>query len=528
MRPQLLLPAAAALLLTAVRASPIAPAEDITAAEIEGITLSKTSVFGNTAGSLCGCTLLSLFAFGKVFYPGSETYARESTHYWSRAAYSQPSCVFVPASARDVARGLSAAKVCQAELGIRGGGHMPVPGYAGVKNGILFAATGLDTLRLAADGRTLELGPAHRWTDVYRFLEPHGLYAVGGRVGIVGVPGLILGGGVNFFANKFGFAMDNVVSFEVVLASAHVVTATATNAYSDLFWALKGGSSNFGIVTKFEIQVYAVPTVWTGITQFNGTDENLDDFYTAIANLANSGYETLGAGAIPQIAYTPGAGVTGITVLMHEGPDPNPRIFADFHKMPVLPGGGNYTVTTPLTTSLQLSEGFAGTSHVFRVHSTTASKDAIKFVWDTISAHIPALEAAAPSLVTNGVAIQPVPSSALRAGARNGGNAFGIKADENYIWYCLSASWLEDADGPAINAWIEDVGGKISAGARERGFVRGNGREFLYLNDAQGGQDVFAGYGAAEVERLKTVREKYDAGGRVFGKSGLSKGGFKF
>lgn len=101
------------------------------------------------------------------------------------------------------------------------------------------------------------------WIDVYEYLSVYDLTVPGGRLGPVGVPGLLLAGGVNFYGNQVGFSCNSVINYEVVLANGTVVYANQTSN-SDLFWALKGGSSNFGIVTRFDIETIKSPMVWAG------------------------------------------------------------------------------------------------------------------------------------------------------------------------------------------------------------------------------------------------------------------------
>ena len=101
------------------------------------------------------------------------------------------------------------------------------------------------------------------WSDVYSYLEPHGLAVPGGRIGPVGVPGLLLAGGVSFYGNQVGWACDSVVNYEIVLADGSLVEANKDH-HPDLFWALKGGSSNFGIVTRFDVQTIRSPKIWGG------------------------------------------------------------------------------------------------------------------------------------------------------------------------------------------------------------------------------------------------------------------------
>lgn len=105
--------------------------------------------------------------------------------------------------------------------------------------------TNLNEVAISTDLSTVSAGAGLGWISVYSALEKYGLYAIGGRYKSIGVAGLTLGGGLNYFAAKYGFTMDNVVSFEVVIASGDIVNASATEK-PDLFWALKGSGSNFG------------------------------------------------------------------------------------------------------------------------------------------------------------------------------------------------------------------------------------------------------------------------------------------
>ncbi len=96
------------------------------------------------------------------------------------------------------------------------------------------------------------------------YLEQYGLAVSGGRLGPIGVPGLTLGGGIGFYGNQVGFTCDTVTNYEIVLADGAIVNVNK-NSYPDLNWALKGGSSNYGIVTEFQIETIKSPSVWAGI-----------------------------------------------------------------------------------------------------------------------------------------------------------------------------------------------------------------------------------------------------------------------
>ena len=105
--------------------------------------------------------------------------------------------------------------------------------------------------------------PAQAHLQLPEVDQRHGLAVPGGRIGPVGVPGLLLAGGVNFYGNEVGWAADSVVNYEIVLADGSLTNVNKTHL-PDLFWALKGGSSNFGIVTRFDVETIKSPKIWGG------------------------------------------------------------------------------------------------------------------------------------------------------------------------------------------------------------------------------------------------------------------------
>lgn len=118
------------------------------------------------------------------------------------------------------------------------------------------------------DSETVRFGPGGRWADVYAALAPYDRIIAGGREGQVGVAGLILGGGKTFLTGRRGFACDNVLEFEVVLADGSIVKANR-DTHADLFRALKGGSNNFGVVTSFKMAMAESKKIWGGISVFS-------------------------------------------------------------------------------------------------------------------------------------------------------------------------------------------------------------------------------------------------------------------
>lgn len=138
--------------------------------------------------------------------------------FYTTSAVLNPKCVFEPTTSEEMAGGVQILRNVSSPFAFRGGGHMPIGDAANINStGVLLSSYGLTQVDVADDGKTVNVGPGNHWVDVYRGLESHGLTVVGGRLGVVGVPGLLLGGGVSFFGNEYGWASANIASFTVCM-----------------------------------------------------------------------------------------------------------------------------------------------------------------------------------------------------------------------------------------------------------------------------------------------------------------------
>ena len=148
-------------------------------------------------------------------------------------------------------------------LSVKCTGHN-VAGFAVCDDGIVIDLSPMKQVAVDPSARTARVGAGCTWGEVNDALQPHGLAAAGGFVSITGVSGLTLGGGLGWLVRKHGLALDNMISARVVLADGRIVRASATEN-DDLFWALRGGGGNFGIVTEFEFTVHPAGTVLGGV-----------------------------------------------------------------------------------------------------------------------------------------------------------------------------------------------------------------------------------------------------------------------
>ena len=282
------------------------------------------------------CQALRAKSPGHTFFEDSEKYIYETqTQYWSATAYERPACVFAPQDAEQVAFAVSTLGRTQTSFAVRSGGHMPVIGCNNIgSSGVLLSTSNLDTLALSEDETLVSVGPGNRWRDVYSYLEPYGLAAVGGRVGGVGVAGLLLGGGISFHSSQYGFGADNVVRYEAVLASGIVVEATVDNEYSDLFWALKGGGNSLAIVTRFDLRTIPSAKVWLGIAQYAQTDSR--KYLDAVYQFGRYGSLDDKAAIIPTMVTFPSLNITAYGAAKFYDSETQPETAFENFTAPVL------------------------------------------------------------------------------------------------------------------------------------------------------------------------------------------------
>jgi FAD/FMN-containing dehydrogenase len=189
---------------------------------------------------------------GPVLTPGDDDYLEAAT---VAKGPGSPLAVVKPTDAADVARAVVFARDAGLELSVRSGGHDSL-GRSTNDGGLVIDLRPIADIRV--DGDLVTIGGGARWGDVAAALAPHGLALSSGDTKTVGVGGLTLGGGVGWFVRLWGLAIDSLVSAEVVLADGRIVTASAASE-PDLFWAIRGGGGNFGVVTHFTFRAHPLP-----------------------------------------------------------------------------------------------------------------------------------------------------------------------------------------------------------------------------------------------------------------------------
>ena len=212
---------------------------------------------------------------GKVAQPGEAGYD-EAVNIWNHAIDRRPAVVVSCTSSRDVAAALAFAQRQGLEVSVRGGGHN-YAGFALSDDGLMIDLTPMKAIAVDPEARRAACGGGTTWGELDAATQEHGLAVPGGFISHTGVAGLTLGGGLGWLSRLAGLSSDNVVGAEVVTADGRVLRASAAEN-ADLFWAIRGGGGNFGVVTEFEFSLHEVgPLVHLGLFLFS-PDQGADLF----------------------------------------------------------------------------------------------------------------------------------------------------------------------------------------------------------------------------------------------------------
>ncbi|MDI1493407.1 MAG: hypothetical protein OHK93_005196 [Ramalina farinacea] len=378
---------------------------------------------------------------------------------WSQTCWAAPTCVVLPRSSQDVSKALKIINFFQVKFAVRSGGHSPNPGWSSINNpGLLIDLQRFNQVTINSDRSVASLGPGGRWGDVYAALDPYG----------------------------------------VVLADGTITDANAQQN-TDLFWALKGGGPNFGIVTRFDLHTIPVHDIWYQVTVY--TPDQAPAILEAFAEWQEKGASDLKSTVALIIA------LETVTVgLIYSAPAEKPSAFSPFDD---LPAG---TVAVPATNGTVLS--------LTTILGTTFSNEPLRHDYYGASSkidiqlykdvYVPWREKALAAHTATGANItftlQPIPVNLVNQGIAKGGNPLGLP-QINHQWWTTLVDWQHAADDEAVRAVSIDT----SSNWKNFGQQRGSYIPFLDMNDASREQNPLASYGSENVAKLKAVSQKYDA-----------------
>jgi FAD/FMN-containing dehydrogenase len=235
---------------------------------------------------------------GRLLRPGDQGWD-DAVLTWNGMVAKAPALVVQPTSAHDVAAAVGFARDHGLLLSIKGGGHN-IAGTAIADGGLTLDLSGMREVAVDSDARLAHVGPGCLLGEVDQATQAHGLATVLGFVSETGVAGLTLGGGWGYLTRRFGWTVDNLAEVQVVTADGAINTANR-DQHAELFWALRGGGGNFGVVTRFSFRLHEIgPMITGGLIVWSA--DRADQVLAAYRDLTESAPRELTAATIVRLA----------------------------------------------------------------------------------------------------------------------------------------------------------------------------------------------------------------------------------
>jgi FAD/FMN-containing dehydrogenase len=374
------------------------------------------------------------------------------------------------------------------EVAVRGGGHN-VAGRATIDGGVMIDLSPMKGIHVDAKSHLARAQAGVTWAEFNRETQLHGLAVTGGVVSSTGIAGLTLGGGLGWLMGKYGLALDNLKAVDLVTADGKILRASQEEE-PDLFWAVRGGGGNFGVVTSFEYQLHPVgPTVTAGlIVHAIDRARDLLEFYRDKTRSLPDEHAMFAS-----LAHAPDGSGTEVAALVtcHCGPPADAekavRSLKEFGS-PALDAVGPMPYCQ---LNSMLDAGFPkGALNYWKSNFLTELSDA------AISAMIDCF-ARCPAPMGQ-LLLEHIHGAATRVGV--GDTAFPHRR-EGYNFLVL-AQWMRPADTSRCVAWARETYELMQP-------FYAPGRYVNYLDDDETGDAVAAAYGA-NYRRLQRIKEKYD------------------
>ena len=432
---------------------------------------------------------------GPAFWPGDAGYD-EACRIWNAMIERRPALVVRPRDSGEVAACIGFAGNNGLPLSVRGGGHN-IAGTALCDGGVMIDFSTRKEVEVDPATARVRVQPGAAWIDVDRATQPYGLVVPGGIVSATGVAGFTLGGGFGWVSRRYGFAADNLRAVEIVTADGRVRRASAEDN-PDLFWAIRGGGGNFGVVTAFEFEAQPHgPEVVAGLVlhPMAQAKEVLALFREATAQAPDGLCHVLIMRKAPPLPIIPeeahGAPVAGIAVC-YSGPlEEGEALVAPIKRF------GRPLADTIGRKPFVAHQQFLDSGQPFgrRYYWKSEYLDALPAAADEmLIAHAQAISSPHSALLTMhlGGAAARVPEDRTAVGNRRAEFVFNVQG-----------AWEDAAEDSRHIAWARDFWSAI------RPFSSG-GTYVNFLTEDADRERVRAAYGPALYDRLARIKARYD------------------
>jgi FAD/FMN-containing dehydrogenase len=422
---------------------------------------------------------------GNLLTPDSAAY-ESARKVWNGMIDRRPAAIARCSTVADVQSAIRFARESSIPLAIRGGGHNAA-GLAMCDGGLVIDLSGMRDVVVDPARRTAHAGGGATWGDFDRATAAHGLATTGGAISSTGIAGLTLGGGLGWLMRSCGLTCDNLISAEVVTADGQLLHASATEN-ADLFWGLRGGGGNFGVVTTFEYRLYPVSTVLGGMLLYPLSRAR--DVLRLYRDVTRSAPDELTVFAA--MMHSPDGVPVVALAICYNGPIADgERAIAAFRafETPIAGEVGPIPYTALQT---MLDAGFPSGLHVhWRSEFVSSIPD------DLVEAAVSAFEKVPSPL--SALMFEQFGGAVSRVGRDE--TAFDQR-DSNYNFVIVSR-WADPAQAQPNVAWAR------STSEAAKPFT--NGHVYVnYIGAGEAPDRVRAAFGADKYDRLVALKRKYD------------------
>ena len=423
---------------------------------------------------------------------GGELILPESTGYdaarkvWNGMVDRRPACIARCTSNADVQTAIRFAQDNGLRIAIRGGGHNAA-GLGVCDDGLVIDLSGMRDVTVDPARQTAKVGGGATWGEFDRATAAHGLATTGGAISTTGVAGLTLGGGLGWLMRSYGMSIDNLIGADVVTAAGELVRASATEN-PDLFWALRGGGGNFGVVTSFEFQLHPVSTIFGGMLIYPLTRaREVMRVYRDVTQSASDALTIFAA-----MMHSPEGLPVIALAICYNGPESDgERAIAAIRafESPIAGAVGPMPYTALQT---MLDAGFpSGLQVHWRSEFVASLPD------DLIEAAVSSFERVTSPL--SALIIEQFGGAVSRV-ARD--DAAFDQRDSNYN-LVIASRWTDPADANVNVAWARSTSDAAKPFTTGRVYVN-------YIGAGESPDRVRAAFGADKYDRLAAVKRKYD------------------
>ena len=421
---------------------------------------------------------------GQLIFPGEPGYDEART-LWNAQIDKHPALIARCAGVSDVIGSVKFARANNLLVAVRGGGHS-FPGKSVCDGGLMIDLSSMKGVGVDPNNRTARAEPGVKWIDFDVETQAFGLATTVGTVSDTGIAGLTLGGGFGWLMGKHGMTVDNLISADVVTADGQLLTANA-NENQDLFWGLRGGGGNLGVVTSFEYRLYPVGPVFGGMLMY--PIEKAGEAFKIYHDFASAGPEEL-ITAAALLTSPEGAPVAAIAACYPAPVEQGEKVLQPLREFG--PPMADMMGPVPYHVMQTMLDPAATPGNRYYINSGFVDK----------------LDGKVIDTMVERYSVVPSPLSFLLL-FRFGGAARRVPKDETayfhrdaiYDFEAISA-WLDPADDEKNIRWSQETWDAV------RPFATGA----VYVNGLQeeGEDRVRAAYGATTYDRLVELKNKYD------------------